>query len=266
MRPARRAPRPRRCASRLSSASTLATIGVARIVHLHRAQLGRQPSGGWLHQGAMKGCADRQHHDAPGAQGHGALAGARHGVARTRNHHLTAAVHVRRTDDLALRRLLARLRDLFRVQTEDGGHRPGADRNRFLHVPSASPHDPHRVGKRARAGSHVGRGTRQASGRRPAPARGRSEATSRHAATLTARIAGCVFSVRVSRSSGPSKQRRLSGSPSAASASANVSRQIGNASASAFPMPTLCDPCPGKTKAINGGTPRQQRCPARRAR
>ena len=37
---------------------------------------------------------------------------------------------------------------------------------------------------------------------------------------LTARIAGCVFSVSVSRSSGPSKISRLSGSPSASSASA----------------------------------------------
>ena len=74
---------------------------------------------------------------------------------------------------------------------------------------------------------------------------------------LTARIAGCVFSVSVSRSSGPSKQMRLSGSPSAASASSNVSRQIGNASASAWPMPTFCEPCPGKRKAITGAAPRR---------
>ena len=70
---------------------------------------------------------------------------------------------------------------------------------------------------------------------------------------LTARIAGCVFSVSVSRSSGPSKHSRLSGSPSAASASAKVSRHTGNASASAWPMPTFCDPCPGKMNAITDG-------------
>src|SRR5712692_6637487 len=76
---------------------------------------------------------------------------------------------------------------------------------------------------------------------------------------LTARIAGCVFSVSASWSSGPSKQRRLSGSPSAASASANVSRQTGKAPASALPMPTFCEPCPGKMNAINGLCPRDAR-------
>ena len=78
------------------------------------------------------------------------------------------------------------------------------------------------------------------------------DASSRLAATLTVRMAGCVFSVRRSWSSGPSKIRRLSGSPSASSASSNVARQTSNASASAFPMPTVCDPCPGKMNPITG--------------
>src|SRR5262249_24387655 len=76
------------------------------------------------------------------------------------------------------------------------------------------------------------------------------DSSSRHAAVLTARIAGCVFSVSISRSSGPLKMMSLSGSPSAASASANVSRQMGCASASALPMPAFCAPCPGKMNAM----------------
>ncbi len=48
------------------------------------------------------------------------------------------------------------------------------------------------------------------------------DSTRRHAATLAARIAGWVFSVSSSCSSGPSKHSRLNDSPSAASASSNV--------------------------------------------
>jgi len=70
------------------------------------------------------------------------------------------------------------------------------------------------------------------------------------AATLTAMMAGCVFSVRRRVSSGPSKQSFESGNPSAASASAKVSAATGNRSASSRPMPTACEPCPGKRKAI----------------
>ena len=92
--------------------------------------------------------------------------------------------------------------------------------------------------------------TRRGCGPRRTPRRCPRDRASRATATLTARIAGCVFSVSSSRSSGPSKHSVLSGSPSAASASANVSRQIGNASASARPMPTFCAPCPGNTNAI----------------
>src|SRR5436190_6738482 len=77
------------------------------------------------------------------------------------------------------------------------------------------------------------------------------DSSSRNAATLTARIAGCAFSVSVSWSSGPSKIRRLRGSPSAASASANVPRQTGKASASARPMPAFWEPWPGKMQAID---------------
>ena len=75
-------------------------------------------------------------------------------------------------------------------------------------------------------------------------------ASTRAAATLTAIMAGCVFSVRRKSSSGPSKHSFDSGKPRAASASAKVSAATGNRSARSRPMPTACEPCPGKRKAI----------------
>ncbi len=47
---------------------------------------------------------------------------------------------------------------------------------------------------------------------------------------LVVRIAGCAFAVSVSSASGPSKQRRDSAKPSAASASSNTARAAGNSS------------------------------------
>src|SRR5687767_4198424 len=68
-------------------------------------------------------------------------------------------------------------------------------------------------------------------------------------ATDTARIAGWVLRVSWRSASGPSKQSRDSGSPSAASAAAKACRASACASAQAFPIPTRCEPWPGKTKA-----------------
>ena len=50
--------------------------------------------------------------------------------------------------------------------------------------------------------------TRRGCGRRRTPARCPCDSTSRHAATLIARIAGCVFSVSSRRSSGPVEAQR----------------------------------------------------------
>ena len=74
-------------------------------------------------------------------------------------------------------------------------------------------------------------------------------ARTRQVATETVRIDGCVISVCRNSSSGPSKHKRESDIPSAASASSNVCRAIGYLSASSLPMPTACDPCPGKRNA-----------------
>src|ERR1039458_5589835 len=75
-------------------------------------------------------------------------------------------------------------------------------------------------------------------------------ASTRQAATLTVRMAGWVFSVRRRSSSGPSKINFEIGKPSASSASAKVWAAMGKRSARSRPMPTACEPCPGKRKAI----------------
>ena len=75
-------------------------------------------------------------------------------------------------------------------------------------------------------------------------------ASTRQTATLTVRMAGWVFSVRRSSSSGPSRKMRLRGNPRASSASANVVAATGKASARERPMPTVCEPWPGNRKAI----------------
>src|SRR6266566_4051435 len=73
--------------------------------------------------------------------------------------------------------------------------------------------------------------------------------STRQAATETVRMAGCVFSVRRSWSSGPSKQNCESLVPSASSASSKVWRARGYRSARSFPIPTDCDPWPGNKNA-----------------
>src|SRR5262245_32174289 len=72
------------------------------------------------------------------------------------NDDLSRPVQVRRADDLALSRVEAGLGDLVSVQAQDGRHRARSKRHRFLHVASASPNDPQRVGKRHRTSRHVG--------------------------------------------------------------------------------------------------------------
>src|SRR5690606_7725684 len=61
--------------------------------------------------------------------------------------------------------------------------------------------------------------------------------------------AGWVLRVRVSSSSGPSKHSFERENPRVSSASAKVSRTMGCWSYRAFPIPTYCEPCPGKTAA-----------------
>ncbi len=71
-----------------------------------------------------------------------------------------------------------------------------------------------------------------------------------NAAIEVASIAGCVFAVSLSSSSGPSKQSDESRPPSASSALSKIAREAGIAPASALPMPTVCVPCPGNMNAV----------------
>src|SRR5580658_8872552 len=71
----------------------------------------------------------------------------------------------------------------------------------------------------------------------------------RYAATETVRMAGCVFSVSLSSSSGPSKQSFDKGKSSALSASANTALDSGKFSARSRPMPGYCEACPGNRNA-----------------
>ena len=68
-------------------------------------------------------------------------------------------------------------------------------------------------------------------------------------AMLVARIAGWALTVRSSSSAGPSAIRRLIEKPSAASARSMIACASGERSSRAVPMPTYCEPWPGKTKA-----------------
>src|ERR1041385_3072412 len=65
----------------------------------------------------------------------------------------------------------------------------------------------------------------------------------------TVRIAGWVFSVSFSSSSGPEKHSRASGARRDSSASEKVSGAAAKRSQNSFPIPTYCEPWPGKTKA-----------------
>ena len=69
------------------------------------------------------------------------------------------------------------------------------------------------------------------------------------AAIECVRIAGWVLAVSFSSSSGPSKHSLESGNPRTRSASSKTARAAGETSQSALPMPTACEPWPGKSRA-----------------
>jgi len=82
-----------------------------------------------------------------------------------------------------------------------------------------------------------------------------SLSSTRKVAIETAIRAGCAFSVSCNVSAGPPQMVAVSFSDSAASTSSNTARAAGKASASALPMPTACEPCPGKVNAAVIGAP-----------
>src|SRR5688572_5440408 len=76
-------------------------------------------------------------------------------------------------------------------------------------------------------------------------------------------MTGCVFTVELSVSAGPSSTSFQRSSPSASDASEKVSRTACDP-ANPFIMPTLCEPWPGNTKATllmeSSALPPQERC------
>ncbi len=129
----------------------------------------------------MEWRADRERDRTLGPQCLGPLDRAADGRVRAGNHHLPRSVQVGRRDHVALSRLFARAGHGRGVQPQHGRHRAGAYRHGLLHVASATPDDPQRVGKRQRAGRDM-RGVlaetvpgherrRHASGRQRAPDR-----------------------------------------------------------------------------------------------
>src|SRR5438309_3163450 len=127
----------------------------ARILDLERAQLRREPRLGGVHERAVERRADRQPDDPPRAELPGALAGPGNGIARAGDDDLSRAIQVRGADDVALRRIVAGLRDGVGIEPQHHGHRTGAHGHRLLHVPSAAPDECQRVGEGHRAGGDV---------------------------------------------------------------------------------------------------------------
>src|SRR3546814_732954 len=71
----------------------------------------------------------------------------------------------------------------------------------------------------------------------------------RHTATPAASSAGCVYSVRLSCSSGPPCDSAHRSTPAPSDASTNASRTSGCSSESSASIASDCEPCPGNTNA-----------------
>ena len=144
--------------------------------------------------GALTG----QRHDALRAERLRAFARPRHRGARAGNHDLSGAIHIRRADDLALRRVGACQGHL---RLRPAREWPPSRQPRPARLPACSGPVGGRGGARP-ANENVPAATLAEYSPRlcPATKAGVSprDASSRHAAVLTARMAGWVFSVSVS--------------------------------------------------------------------
>ena len=147
------------------------------------------------------------------------------------------------------------------VEPEQGGHGAHADRHRLLHRMATGAQQASGIARASdRCRPRRARNTRRANGRRRSAAsrptdKPASVSSTRKVAIETAISAGWVFSVSCSLSAGPSQMVWVSFSPSAASTSSNTVLAAGKASASALPIPTAWEPCPGKVNAAVIGAP-----------
>ena len=152
------------------------------------------------------------------------------------DHHLVRRIEIGGADHLALRGLLQNPVQLALGQFENAPPwrprppaRPPAYSGR-----ACAPAAPRR--RKAGCPRPPAPSTRPGCGRRRSPASAPPRSTS-NAAIETVSNAGCVFSVSLSWSSGPSKHSRESAKPSASSASSKTRRAAGYFSASALPIP-----------------------------
>jgi hypothetical protein len=127
----------------------------ARIACRHGPQFGRQPHFRGFHQRAMKRRAHRQRNGAPGAEGFGALARARHRGGTAGDHDLSGRIQIGRADHFAVRRLFARPGHAGFVETENRRHCPLPHRHGLLHVAATIAHQPDGILKSQRAGGDV---------------------------------------------------------------------------------------------------------------
>ena len=104
-----------------------------------------------LHQRAVEGRGDGQHHGAPSAPFFRDLDGAFDRRLVARHHDLSAAIVVRGLANLPLRGLRRDRRRLIEVKPEQCRHAAGAHRHRLLHSPTANAQEPRGVGNGERA-------------------------------------------------------------------------------------------------------------------
>ena len=219
--------------------------------------------GGGLHQRAMEGRGHRQQHGALDAALLGDLHGPLDGRPGAREHDLPAAIVIGHLAHGAGRAPPRPPRFLAPRRARRRAAPPSRPRRR--EPPPASPSRADAASARYRRGSSAPAAqsaeyspsewpaTNLASRDRSRPA---SFSSTRTAASETAISAGWALAVRVSSASGPLEDHAgYSDCASAASTSSNTARASRKLSASALPMPTVCDPCPGKMKAVDKAVP-----------
>ena len=136
----------------MTAASTLVTSGTRRRLKRGGAQICFQALLRGLHQRAVKGSGNRQHHGALGAACEAMLHGALHRRGIAGNHRLLGGIQIRRSDHLSV------ARPCLQISATWPGASPGSPPSRLRPAGTASciywpraAHQPHGVGKFKRA-------------------------------------------------------------------------------------------------------------------
>ena len=178
--------------------------------------------------------ADRQHDGTLGAEAPGGRGRGLHGRPHARHHDLAGRVPVGDAECPVRRAHRHEVGQALVGQADDRGHRAGASLAGCLHETSALANEAQPVAQRQDAGrderavlAHRVPPGERGRERRPTAAPRRSSSARRNAIDV-ASSAGWALTVRSSSSAGPSQARRLSGSPSAASASEKTAAAAGD--------------------------------------